>query len=362
MYASSLSELCDEVMWSLDANDQQGFMAALDRIARATPHARPADVQEAAGKLARVLAIIPPWKGTDLVQVAGRVASYCTDPTGLLAVLDRRTTGLLELAAWFATTLDGKDLPDPEDPTLFQEAAARARDVLAQPGRVMLPTILDLPARPEAQASSLAEAWFSCGAWVQPLMHLAQRQDVRAILPGRDRLIAATDAAREHIAPADWLYGLLHVLDNEVLVILHRPTGLGYRVTISGVGDNFQLHTLLAASLIGKKSRGFIPGKAPSPAEILAASDGPNVTPQGGIRAYFSLVDAYGTRIWNESRPSDIPRLEGTRVVVLDPPMYRQAWTAGRAYPRMRPTVEITEFLNPHAASYWLSKVRPPTR
>jgi hypothetical protein len=53
-------------------------------------------------------------------------------------------------------------------------------------------------------------------------------------------------------------------------------------VTISGIGDNFQLHTLLAASLIGEESRGMIPGQPPTPAEIAAASDG-EVTPPDGI-------------------------------------------------------------------------------
>jgi len=63
----------------------------------------------------------------------------------------------------------------------------------------------------------------------------------------------------EHFNTAHWLHGLLLVLDDEELIVLHRPTGRGYRVTMSGIGDNFQLHILLAATLTGDESRGMIP-------------------------------------------------------------------------------------------------------
>jgi hypothetical protein len=361
MRANSLSELIEELIWTLDANDEQGFHDALHQLAVATPQASPQDVQEAVGRLTQVLATISFWRGTDLVKVVGSMADYCSDITGLLAVLTRRVTTVMELSQRFVATLGPVDLPDPGDPSLFQPAVSLLLDVLSRAGHSSLPGILDLPALPDDRAHALAEAWFTCGAWVHPLLYLSQRTDVRAMLPGRDRLTAATEAIRQHIATADWLYGLLLVLDDEVLLVLHRATGFGYRAAIGGIGDNFQLHTLLAATLTGKKSRGLIPGKGPSPAEVAAASDGPDLLPAGGIRGVFTLVDAYGNQIWNEGRPVDIPLLEGTRVVVLDPPSYLQTWNAGRTYPSMRPTVEVIEVLNQHAAAYWLSKVKPAT-
>jgi hypothetical protein len=361
MRANSLGELIEELTWSLDANDEHGFNEALHRLAVGAPQAGPVEVQDAVDRLTQVLVAIPFWRGTDLVKVAGSMADYCSNITGLLGVLTQRVTTVMELSERFAATLGDADLPDPGDPGLYQPAVALLHEVLSQSGRSTLPGILDLPALPEDRAHALAEAWFTCGAWVHPLLYLSQRPDVRAMLPGRDRLTAATDAVREHIATADWLYGLLLVLDDEVLLVLHRPSGSGYRVTIGGIGDNFQLHTLLAATLIGKKSRGLIPGKGPSQAEVAAASDGPDLTPAGGIRGIFSLVDAYGNQIWNEARPADIPRLEGTRVVVLDPLPHSRSWDAGRTYPSMRPKVEVTDVLNQHAAAYWLSKVKPAT-
>ena len=362
MSANSLSDLSDEIIWSLDANDQQGFTEALHRLSRATPQASPADVQEAVGRLTQVLTGVSFWRGADLAKVTGTMADYCPDITGLLSVLVRRVTTVVELSARFAATFGGDDLPDPEDPALFQPTVARLHDLLSRPGQDMLRGILDLPGQPEARAQALAEAWFTCNAWAAPMVYLSQRRDVRAMLPDRNRLAAATEAVRMHVAAVNWLHGLLLVLDGEVLLVLHRKPVLGYRVKIGGIGDNAQLQTLLAASLIGKKSRGLIPGKGPSPAEVAAASDGPDLTPPGGFRGYFSMTDAFGDRIGNEGRPVDIARLEGTRVIVLDPAAAAQAWSAGRAYPRMRPTVEVTESLGPHAASYWLSKVKLPAR
>ncbi|MGH3663520.1 MAG: hypothetical protein ACRDT8_15350 [Micromonosporaceae bacterium] len=144
--------------------------------------------------------------------------------------------------------------------------------------------------------------------------------------------------------------------------MLHRATGRGFRVTISGIGDNFQLHTLLAAALIGDESQGLLPGQRPSPAEIAAASDGEDLTPADGIEGNFNLVDAYGEWIWNEGRPADIPELEGTRVVVIDPAPYQRSWNTGRAYPLMRPTVTVDGPLPADEAAHWLNLVKPSQR
>jgi hypothetical protein len=362
MPAYGLLGYCDDLLWSLDTGDQQRFLEALRGIRQETPRSSRAEVQEAAARLTPVVATIPFWKGSDLVQVAGQVTSFCTDSSVILPALIQRAISVTELSAWFAAMLDGKNVPDPDDPSQYQQSVGLLRDLLSQPGGDTLPAILELPARPDARAATLAEAWFSCRYWMQPVLHLAQRRDIRAALPDRDRLTAACDAVREHIATANWLHGLLLVLDDETLVVLHRPTGLGYRVTISGVGDNFQLHTLLAATLIGKKSRGLIPGKPPSPAEVAAASEGEELSPPGGIQARFAMADAYGDGVWLEGRPADIPALEGTRVVVLDPLPYPRSWDAGRTYPQMRPEVTVREVLNDMSSAYWLAKVSPPAR
>jgi hypothetical protein len=357
--ANPLVPICDELDDALAAADQRRFEAAAQSLGAATPGAAPDDVRDAMARLAGILATIRFGRGADLARLAGAMANHGPMPRELLPVLVRRATEVMELAARFAATFGtgAENLPDPGDPTLIQPAMSRLREVLSDPGSAATPPDPDSGA--DSAALALAEAWFTGNAWVQPVLFLCQREDVRAGLPARARLAAATEAVAEHLSTAHWLHGLLLVLDNEELIVLHRPTGRGYRVTISGIGDNFQLHTLLAANLAGEESRGLIPVEPPTPAEVAAASDG-ELTPPGGIRGNFNLVDAHGTWIWNEGRPADIPRLDGTRVVVLDPPPYERGWNAGRAYPLMRPAVTVNETLPAPEAARWLSKVTPP--
>ncbi|MBO0824599.1 MAG: hypothetical protein J2P27_12200, partial [Actinobacteria bacterium] len=128
---------------------------------------------------------------------------------------------------------------------------------------------------------------------------------------------------------------------------------------IGGIGDNFQLQTLLAARLIGDPDAGWLPG-VPLTAEMIAAADGSGEPqPRAGIAGRFNLVDPSGAWIWNEGRPADIPLFEDERVVILDPPPYERTWNTGRIYPLMQPTLRVDGQLPPHEAASWLAKARP---
>ncbi|MGC4748378.1 hypothetical protein ACLQ28_22390 [Micromonospora sp. DT201] len=352
LFKADLGKLIDNLVGSVDSRDDKRFFAAVQGIGRATPKARPDEVDAALARLTPVLAEIPLGMGGELAQIAGSMADYGTDAAVVVPTLARRVTNAMEQTARFAE-LHGAvfgDLPDPGDAE--QIGPTIERFVETAPNRGMA----------KSDAFNLVEAWFSGGRWVQAVLYLSQRKDVRAVLPERPRLTAAIGATREHIGTAHWLYGLLLVLDDEPLVVLHRATRRGYRVTISGVGDNFQLHTLLAAALIGDESQGLVPGQRPSAAEIAAASDGEDLAPAGGIRGNFNLVDAHGEWIWNEGRPADIPELEGERVVVIDPPSYPRSWNSGRPYPLMRPTVTVNGMLPADEAAHWLGLVKPSQR
>ena len=155
------------------------------------------------------------------------------------------------------------------------------------------------------------------------------------------------------------------MLDDEPLLVLDRGfagTGLGFRVTIGGIGDNFQLHTLLAAALIGDPARGLLPGRAPSAVVVAAAGTGDDVQPAGGLSGNWNLVDAYGEWIWNEGRPADIPHLDGVRVAVIDPQPYARTWNIGRQYPLMVPSVRIDAELPPAEATLLHARVKPSNR
>jgi len=154
------------------------------------------------------------------------------------------------------------------------------------------------------------------------------------------------------------VYSLL-VLDEEPLIALHRPSGSGFALRMRGIGDNFQLHTLLGGVLIGG---GHLPGEAPS-AEAVALCRDRNVAPQDrpDTVGSFNLVAPDGTWIWNEGTPSDIPLVAGARLLVLDTPPYRRGWQAGRFFPGMPADLALERVLEPSEAADWLARTSPAT-
>lgn len=338
-----------QLVTAIDARDEVAYRAALGCLVDAVRSASPADLEPALARLALTLREVPLGPGSDLAQLTGSIAGMVADTTPVLDVLVERACQAMEEAAQFLTLhreLLGEP-PEPADPEAVRDTIERflsaARDRASKP-------------------YSLVEAWFAGESWVQPVLYLSQRADVRAALPQRQRLLAAVNSVREQFSVAEWLYGLLLVLDDTPLIVLHRPTGRGYRVTIGGIGDNFQLHTLLAARLIGDPDAGWIPGVPPT-SEMVAAADGTgDPQPAGGISGQFNLVDPTGAWIWNEGRPADIPLFEGERVVILDPPPYRRSWNAGRIYPLMKPTLRVDGHLTPDEAGAWLARCRPASQ
>jgi len=345
----SLIRVCGELINAATTRDAERFRRVLTDLPDAVRQAEPAQIADGLIILMPLLAVIPLGIGCDLAQLAGAMAGRTDDPMIVLPTLVDRAASAMEQAARFAA-LHSAELdrpPDSGDPSLIEPTIARMAGA-ADRLNIHRPEIIEL-----------AEAWFAGSGWLQPLLYLAQRKDVRLAMPQRDRLTAAVAARADDIGNAQWLLGLLLVLDDEPLIALHRETGRGFRLTISGVGDNSQLHTLLAAALRGGRWRGKLPGKVPSAAVVAAATDG-DPTPAEPIVGQFNLVDGFGKWIWNDGRPYDIPFFYGVRVVVLDPPPYARSWTEGRLYPLMAPTVTVAESLPRDEAARWLGLVAPP--
>ena len=332
------------------ARDANGYDTAMRTLVSVLRAASPVQVQPALQLLVPVVAEVPLGPGAALAGVVGSIADVGSDPRPALAVLVERACGAMEDAARFAEVhraLLGEP-PNPDDPAAIADTSDRF--VTAGHG---------LAAK---DAHRLVEAWFTGGDWTQPVLFLSQRADVRAALPQRERLLAAVECVREVFATADWLYGLLMVLDDEPLTVIHRPTGRGFRVTIGGIGDNFQLHTLLAAHLIGDTAAGWLPGARPSPQEIASADGTGEMVPPAGITGNFNLVAINGEWIWNEGRPADIPVTDGERVVILDPEPYKRSWNTGRVYPLMRPTLMVERQLSQAEAAAVLATAKPSVR
>ncbi|GLZ80219.1 hypothetical protein Afil01_50260 [Actinorhabdospora filicis] len=256
----------------------------------------------------------------------------------------------------------------------FGEALSRARRVRAAWDRAGRPVPLPGPQSPMEEyadleaaiapelgaeaAASGGEGWYALGMWQMPALSLLQLDaEARRAFP-RELAEACADLAEEW-PDLEWIAGLLAVLDDEPLLVLHRPSGRGYEVTIGGLGDNFQLHTLLAGALSGPEAEGLLGDLNVDPRWIAAASDGPEETFGGSAEGRFNPVDAYGKWIWNEGVPADIPFFEGRRVVVLDPPAYGRSWSNNRRYPQMRGVLRLDRVLPRAEAATWLAKVAP---
>ncbi|GLW27925.1 hypothetical protein [Actinoplanes regularis] len=340
MFRKNIVKYVDDLVAANAARDGDRFHEAVRNVARSAGKATPEQAHTALTRLAPVLESIPFGIGNPVAGLAGGIVGLEGDFRPVLPVLVDRAIAVLTAAVRFHAFYQekfGEEPPDAED-----EAA-------------VLPT-LERVAHPETgsdEGRALGEAWFTANEWVQPVLFLCQRKDVRAALPRRAELTAAVAATTELVGAAGWLNGLLQVLDDETLLVLDRASGRAFRVTISGIGDNFQLHTLLAAALPAE----VLPGSPPSAAEVAAASTG-DLEPPGGIRGNFNLADANGKWIWNEGRPVDIPHLDGVRVAVVDPPPYTRTWNAGRAYPLMIPSVQLTAEFSPADAATLRSKIK----
>lgn len=102
-----------------------------------------------------------------------------------------------------------------------------------------------------------ARAWFAlqplCTAALAVLMRVPH---MRASMRQDPAFLAALAACPATYSSIDCVRDVLEVLDNEELIVLHLAFQRGYRIRISGIGTNFQLHTLLADALIGDTTQG----------------------------------------------------------------------------------------------------------
>jgi hypothetical protein len=196
---------------------------------------------------------------------------------------------------------------------------------------------------------------------------------LRAAARSRPEVLRLSEEADDVTGNTSFLTDMLRVLDDERLVVLHPGEQKGFEVRISGLADNFQLHTLLMAELIGDPQAGWLPGAKPDPAVVAAAGTGaqPANTRLGTTGAFnlwnWPALQADGTLpagqgnagwwVWNEGNPGDIRPFEGVRVVLLGPPPYSRGWNAGRRFPNMPGELVVEHVLPPDVVRDWLARI-----
>lgn len=170
---------------------------------------------------------------------------------------------------------------------------------------------------------------------------LSRSPELRSTLPQKPAIVAKLQRYQERYG---FLGKMMQVLDDEPLVVLQPSTKRGFRFTMHGIADNFQLHLLLLGALAGKG----IDGRAPSREALAAASDALEVS-EADVESGWQLANWFGLRpggeidsvdfrrtwIWNEGVPSDIAIFDGTRVVLIGPSTMQRSWNAQRVFPGM---------------------------
>lgn len=209
----------------------------------------------------------------------GADPAACAEP--ILDGVHRDLLDALEFARrWTATGAAEDELPEPDEKIIDDALLARlGGDVY--------------------EATRLALAWCSVEEWQPPALAVLCRSAEVRLRHASALLPACRDLAALERHDLKCLAYALAVLDDEPLAVLHRPTGTGFEVHIGGIGDNFQLHTLLAHVLVGG---GHVPGTTPSAESVRLATDpepaqGRTQTVATGV---FELLAADGERIWNE--------------------------------------------------------------
>ncbi|GAA1388488.1 hypothetical protein GCM10009639_15050 [Kitasatospora putterlickiae] len=347
--AEAVEALAAAVAGSADGPEGgERFDAALRRVAGELGSAGEAESAAAGPRLAALLMDTPLFPRAYLAMMVGACVEGGADPAAcadpVLAGLRESLAGaLLLLDRWAGAGEDALPDPDRDDP-----GHAHAR--LTGPGRT--------DAR---QAHRAVAGWWTLDLWRRAAFALCTHAAVRRAARAdgvTEVLTELIDRYRERSEQHD-LKGLRHLaaaLDDEPLLVLHRPSGTGYLLRMDGLTDNFQLHTLLAEALIGG---GHLPGTRPDP-EVVALSrtrwlDGRRFIATGA----FNLVAPDGGWIWNEGMPEDIPVVDGVRTLVLDPQPYERSWAAGRFVEQVPGDLRLERVLAPEEAAARLAAAAP---
>ncbi|MFJ4850818.1 MULTISPECIES: hypothetical protein [unclassified Streptomyces] len=336
--ADVVSELEQGVAARDGARTERAFIATINTL----QSSQEAERVLAGPRLAALLPAFPPTGPRPMLAMAagfcvesGADPAACAEP--ILGGVHQDLRDALEFARrWTATGATGDELPEPDQKIIDDALLAR------------------LGGDPH-EATRLALAWCSVEEWQPPALAVLCRSAEMRRLHSAGLLPAARELAALECHDLKCLVYALAVLDDEPLLVLHRPAGTGFEVRIGGIADNFQLHTLLAHVLVGG---GHVPGTAPSAESVRLATDprparGRTETVATGA---FELLAPDGERIWNEGLPDDVPVVEGRRLLVLDEPMYRRSWNADRFFPLLPGTAELTRVLSEDETRTWFAR------
>jgi hypothetical protein len=321
--------------------DDDGVRRELDRLRQGFRQAFVEDVDMAAGLLADVLSEVPPGQDAIVAVLIGACVERGADPLVCAQPILEGARGAVRGAADFCNRW-----PLAEDQAYPQQAGETPPEELFEP----LGGIDD----PAARAAVIG--WWTLPMWQSAVAAVLSYKEVRKkLLPDDDFFWRARDVAAAS-GVGTFLAQSLAVVDDARLVVIHRPTLEGFEFVMSGIADNFQLHTLLAGRLV---TPGHLPGNPPSAEAVTACLAAPGAPYEYDGVGSFNLVAPDGTWIWNEGWPCDIPIVENSRLLILDPPSYERTWHAARAFVGMSAQLNLERRISEDAVKRRMAHVQP---
>ncbi|XVQ11985.1 hypothetical protein ACQP1W_05215 [Spirillospora sp. CA-255316] len=330
----------DAMVGAATAEDQ-AFSDLMPQVMNESQGLPPVVLNMAMTKMGEGIAAAPPNLGCWLAIMAGAwvengATAFAVDEPVLARTIEVATLSTEFAEAW--RKAGGGEPPSPG----------------GQPSQEIVDTVG--PHLPDPVGAMMA--WFSMERFALSANTMLSRSpDLRAGVTDRDRKAALTGGLAEHCEKMGWVSLLLRVLDGERLLVLDRESRQGWTVTIGGIGDNFQLHTLLAGALQGRP--GGMPGTPPAPEIVACFLDAETPPGRPIVTSPWNLVDAHGEWIYNEGVPADIPAVNGTRVIVLDPPSYERHFPAGRKHPMMTAALNVEGMHYPEDLAGWWPHIAP---
>jgi len=187
---------------------------------------------------------------------------------------------------------------------------------------------------PTAEQEKLIEALRPLGQSI--VAHLARMPGERQKLADDMELLERLEELDGYSPGTRWVREAL-LRTSGTLIVLHPPTRAGFKLRYENVATNFHLFSLLQAA-VGTR----IPGGRKAKPKIAAAARG-ETSDNVNDEAWWHYGDPRSKRpeleesIWGEGLVTDIPLINGARVMLLWPPiMQSRSWDAGFFAPHLQ--------------------------
>jgi hypothetical protein len=186
--------------------------------------------------------------------------------------------------------------------------------------------------------------------------HLARMPAERQRLSEDTELLERLTTLSGYSHALGWVLEALQRMSG-TLIVLHPPTGAGLKLRYENVARNFHLFSLLQVA-VGTRLPG---GQHPDP-KIAAAARGQTNDIHDCAWWHYgdprSKTAELGASIWGEGLLTEIPVINGSRVMLLWPPiMQSRSWNGGFFGPHLEAlpaNVVVEEDLSFESAQEWL--------